>query len=169
MLVDSADKEVTDNIKTVKKTFGEVVQFEVVNMGKDGIYTTSKVTVQIIDANKALRNKIIISMAGENRVLVSGALFGAYARSDRVSKIVANAIQDSASHVNLPKLLYNLDSTKRELLTKLESRNDKTIQEIASEMRKSSSMIYYHLKELKNAGYIDDDYNITDAGKLALL
>ena len=169
LLVDSADKEVKDNIKAVKKTFEEVVQFEVVNVGKDDIYTAAKTTVQIIDANKAPGNKIIVSIAGGNRVLASAALFGAYARPDRVSKIVANATQDSASLVSLPKLSYNIGSTKRELLAKLESRNDKTIQEIASEMRKSRGMIYQHLKELKNVGYLDDDYNITDAGKLALL
>ena len=101
--------------------------------------------------------------------MASAALFGAYARPDRVSKIVANAVQERTSLVSLPKLSYNIGSTKRELLAKLESRNDKTIQEIAKEMRKSRGMIYQHLKELKDGGYLDDDYSITDAGRLALL
>jgi hypothetical protein len=36
-------------------------------------------------------------------------------------------------------------------------------------MHRTRGMIYQHLKELKDGGYLDDDYNITDAGKLALL
>ena len=30
-------------------------------------------------------------------------------------------------------------------------------------------MIYQHLRELREQGYVDDDFNITDAGRLALL
>jgi hypothetical protein len=30
-------------------------------------------------------------------------------------------------------------------------------------------MVYQHLRELKDAGYVDESFNITDAGRLALL
>jgi DNA-binding transcriptional ArsR family regulator len=40
---------------------------------------------------------------------------------------------------------------------------------MAKELRKTRGMLYQHLKELKEGGYVDDDFRITDAGRLALL
>ena len=168
LLVDSGDGKVRENIRAVKKVFERAMQFEVVKVPKDDIHAIAKMTVELIDSNKAAGNRIIISVAGANKVLTNAVLFGSYARSDRIQRIVTNSTQNNEM-ISLPKLSYNIGSTKRELLAKMEGRKDKTIMQIAKEMHRTRGMIYQHLKELKDGGYLDDDYNITDAGKLALL
>jgi len=168
LLVDSGDGKVRENIKAVKKVFERVMQFEVVRVPKDDIHAIAKATVDIIDRNKSPGNKIVVSVAGANKVLTNAVLFGSYARSDRILRIVTNSTKDSEP-ISLPKLSYNIGSTKRDLLARMEQRKGRTIIEIAKEMHRTRGMIYQHLKELREGGYLDDDYNITDAGRLALL
>ncbi len=168
LLVDDDGRELKENIKSVKKTFGEIVQFEMAKMSKDDIFAIAKAMVDLIDKNKAPGTRIVVSVGGGSRSLANAALLGCYARPDRVFKIVSNGMRDNEV-ISLPKLSYNIGSTKRELLVKMQDRRNRTILQIAKEMRKTRGMIYQHLKELKDHGYLDDDYNITDAGKLALL
>ena len=160
LLVDDDGKEIRENIKAVKKTFGDIVKIEVVKVPKDDVQVIAKTTVDLIDTNKAAGNKIIVSIAAGNRALATAVMFGCYARADRVQRIVTNGAQDNAL-VSLPKLTYNIGSTKRELLSKLNDRRGRTIMEIAKEMRRTRGMIYQHLKELKDSGYLDEDYNLT--------
>ncbi len=168
LLVDDDGKELEKNIRTAKDAVGKVVQFEVKKVPKDDLYASARETVRAIDANKAPGTRIIVSVAGGSRSLANAALLGCYARQDRVFKIVASGIKGNEV-ISLPKLSYNIGSTKRELLAKLQDRRNRTILQIAKEMRKTRGMIYQHLKELEDHGYLDDDYNVTDAGKLALL
>lgn len=168
LIVDDDGKELNNNIKTAKSLVGKVVQFEVKKVPKDDLYAVAREMVKIIDENKIPGTKIVVSIAGGSRSLANAALLGCYSRPDRVSKIVGSGIKDNEVII-MPKLSYNLGSTKRELLAKLSDRRNKTIIQIAREMKKTRGMIYQHLKELKDHGYLDDDYNVTDAGKLALL
>jgi len=39
---------------------------------------------------------------------------------------------------------------------------------MAKELKKARSMIYQHLCELKDTGYIDEKFNITEAGRMVL-
>ncbi|MBN2122449.1 ArsR family transcriptional regulator [Candidatus Micrarchaeota archaeon] len=71
--------------------------------------------------------------------------------------------------MDLPKLSHGLTKPKVELLEELGKRNGKPISEIAEEMGKTRGMLYQHLKELKEMGYVDGKFYITDAGRLALL
>ncbi|EQD32095.1 transcriptional regulator, partial [mine drainage metagenome] len=95
LLVDSGDGKVRENIKAVKKVFERVMQFEVVRVPKDDIHAIAKATVDIIDRNKSPGNKIVVSVAGANKVLTNAVLFGSYARSDRILRIVTNSTKDS--------------------------------------------------------------------------
>ena len=87
---------------------------------------------------------------------------------DRIFKIVTNK-----TNVNelseLPKLNYNLSTAKREVLTRIVKKDGKPVAQIAKEIGRTKGMVYQHLRELKDAGYVDESFNITDAGRLALL
>ncbi len=168
LLVDDDGKEVAKNIRTAREAVGKVVNVEVKKVPKDDLYAGAKATVLIIDENKTPGTRLIMSVAGGSRSLATSAMLGCYARRDRVYKLVARGIKDNKI-ISLPKLAYNIGSTKAELLRKLEDRRGRTISQIAKEMRRTRGMIYQHLKELKDYGYLDDDYTVTDAGKLALL
>ena len=62
-----------------------------------------------------------------------------------------------------------IDTAKRELLEEIAKRGDKSIPEIADALDKTKGMVYQHLKELKDNGYVDEKFYITDAGRMALL
>ena len=48
-------------------------------------------------------------------------------------------------------------------------RNGKPISAIALKLNRTRGMLYQHLKELKELGYVDEKFEITLAGRLALL
>ena len=137
-------------------------------MEKDDIYDTASKTVGLIDKEPTKDNQIVVSVTGGKRLFALGVLYGCYARADRVARIVTNtASGDELSE--LPKLNYNLRTGKREILQRIVKRNGKTVMEIAKELGRTKGAVYQHLRELKEAGYVDEDFNITDAGRLALL
>jgi predicted transcriptional regulator len=70
---------------------------------------------------------------------------------------------------DLPKLSYNLTQARREVLMKVSTKSEKSILDIANELHKTRGMVYQHLRDLKDSGYVNEDYEITDAGRLALL
>jgi DNA-binding MarR family transcriptional regulator len=71
--------------------------------------------------------------------------------------------------IELPKLSYGLTQPKKDILDAIANRDKRPIKEIATKLAKTRGMIYQHLKELKESGYVDEKFHITVAGKLALL
>ena len=43
------------------------------------------------------------------------------------------------------------------------------VRSIAEKMKKTTGMLYQHLKELRELGYVNEKFEITMAGRLALL
>jgi CRISPR-associated protein Csa3 len=88
-----------------------------------------------------------------------------------VEKIVCNNIEDEEKMelVELPKFSFGLTRPKKGLLLELLRREGRSIAEIASKLKKSRGIIYQHLKNLKEMGYVDEKFEITLAGRLALI
>jgi CRISPR locus-related DNA-binding protein len=169
LVVDTLDKTVKSNISAVEKTFGAIAKVETLKVERDNIYdTASKIVAQIDKEPHSKDNKIVVHVAGGWKTLANGVLYGCYARADRIYKIEANKATGNELS-ELPKLNYNLSTAKREVLMKIVKRNDKAVAQIASELKRTKGMVYQHLRELKDAGYVDESFNITDAGRLALL
>ncbi len=168
LIVDATNKEVKSNIAAVEKTFGTMADVKVVRVERDNIYDTAQKVVEAIDREPAKDNRIIVNVSGGWKTLTNGVLYGCYARSERIHRIFSNKI-DKKSMSELPKLNYNLGTAKREVLMRIVKRDDKTVVQIAKELKRTKGMVYQHLRELKDAGYVDESFNITDAGRLALL
>ncbi len=83
-------------------------------------------------------------------------------------EIVTNSIPGNGL-LKLPKLSYNLTEAKRSVLEKIAQSEKKSVAQIAKELKKTRGMIYQHLRELRDMRYIDEKFNITEAGRLALL
>ena len=83
-------------------------------------------------------------------------------------EIVTNSIPGNGL-LKLPKLSYNLTEAKRSVLEKIAQSEKKSVAQIAKELKKTRGMIYQHLRELRDTGYIDEKFRITEAGRLALL
>lgn len=168
LIVDTMNQEIRSNISAVEKTFGSIATIEVVKVKKDEIYDPAKKVVGIIDREASPNNRIVVNVSGGWKTLTNGVLYGCYARPDRVYRIINNKT-DKKGISELPKLGYNISAAKKEVILKIVERDNKTVAQIAKELRRTRGMVYQHLRELREAGYVDDEFNITDAGRLALL
>ena len=145
---------------------GKLVEIETVKMPEDDMVGFADKFVEILD-NEPRNRMIVVSIGGGRRLMAAGAIFGCYARPDRVYKIVGNTPKDKISE--LPLMGYSMGVQKKEILKIQAEGKDKTVAQIAGQLHKTRGMIYQHLRELREQGYVDDDFNITDAGRLALL
>ena len=168
LLVDNLDDKVKANIGLVKKIFGNVANISIVKMERADIYSTAKKTVELLEGESSHEAKIIVNVSGAWKLLANAVLYGCYARIELVDRIVCNNLDDN-SLIELPKLSYALTEAKRELLEEIAKRNGRSISDIAKKLEKTRGMIYQHLKELRDNGYVDDKFHVTDAGRLALL
>ena len=163
---DSAKKkDVMDGIEKVKEVYGKVANIEVVKVKGSDLLSIAEKTVSLLEKNE---NRKIVNISGGWKLLAQGVMYGCYARPELVDKIVVNNLEDN-SLVELPKLSFGLTSTKKELLEEISKRKGRSISEIAKKLERTRGMIYQHLKELKDNGYVDDKFNITSAGRLALI
>jgi CRISPR-associated protein Csa3 len=167
LLVNKLEGDAKQNIEKVKETFGKLVEVKAIKMPQDDIVGFATKMVEILDM-EAKNSLIVVSIGGGWRQAASGALYGCYARPDRVYKIVNNTLEGNKVS-ELPKLGYSIGTQKVRILEIIAKGNDKTVSQIASQLGKTRGMIYQHLRELREQGYVDDDFNITDAGMLALL
>ncbi|MDD5023417.1 MAG: CRISPR-associated CARF protein Csa3 [Candidatus ainarchaeum sp.] len=166
LIMDKEPKDiVTKALEKVKNTFGAVARIEAVKLDGANLYEIAKTMVDLLEKEEG--NKIV-NVSGGWKLLAQGVLYGCYARPELVEKIVCNKIEDSTL-IELPKLSYNLSSAKRELMEEIVKRNGRSIVQIAEKLGKTRGMLYQHLKELKESGYVDEKFEITLAGRMSLL
>ncbi|MFH1261771.1 MAG: CRISPR-associated CARF protein Csa3 [Candidatus Micrarchaeota archaeon] len=160
------NEKVSQDLEKVKDVYGKIATIDIVKVKGSDLLAIASKTVEFIEANKD--DRIVVNVSGGWKLLAQGVLYGCYARKDLIDRIVCNNLENN-SIVELPKLTFGLSSVKKELLEEIAKRGDKSISEIAKKLDKTRGMVYQHLKELKENGYIDDKFYITDAGKMALL
>ena len=161
---DSA-KDIARHLEKVHELYGKVAEIKEVEVDPSDIFAVAKKTTELLERS----NRSVVNVSGGWKLMAQGVLYGCYARPELVEKIVCNELPDINRLVELPKLTFGLSQTKRELLEEIEKRNGKPIAEIAEKLGKTPGMLYQHLKELKEAGYVDEKFEITLAGKMAVL
>jgi CRISPR-associated protein Csa3 len=155
--------------QTIEATFGKVIGIE---KKITSLYDTVRVAqdvANLIENEYARGNEIIVNVSGGRKPQAFGALFGAYARSDMVKKIVYVTEEDNFI-IDFPILSFNISDTKKLILEQIQS-GIRSVKTIALNIGISKGMTYNHLRELKAMGYIEekDGYSITDAGKIAVI
>ncbi len=158
-------KDIEKHLAKVHELYGRVAEIKEIEVDPSDIFAVAKKTVELLEKN----NRAIVNVSGGWKLMAQGVLYGCYARPELVEKIVCNELPDINRLVELPKLTFGLSQPKRELLDEIVKRNDKPIAEIAEKLGKTPGMLYQHLKELKEAGYVDEKFEITLAGKIAVL
>ncbi|MBI5226024.1 CRISPR locus-related DNA-binding protein [Candidatus Micrarchaeota archaeon] len=165
---DKAKLTVKENIEMLSATHGKVMKIEVEKADAyDVLATASKIT-SFIESERKAGSRVIINITGGRKILGLGLLFGAYARSDQVERVVYGADFDPKL-VDLPKMSFNVGNTKVKILEKLTGKEKLTVPELAEKIDITPAMAYVHLRELKSQGYVNENYEITTAGRLALL
>ncbi len=165
-----ARAEVKENVEKLRSLLSTVMQIEVVEANVFDVNATAAKTVKVIESEKKAGNRVVVNITGGRKILGLGVLFGAYARPDMVERVVYGAEFDPAL-VDLPKMSFRVGETKEKILRAAASGKGAAnkVAVLARAAGVTAAMAYVHLRELKAQGYINDDYEITSAGRLALL
>ncbi len=163
---DTAEKKMQAE-QLLEATFGKVIE---IRKAITSLYDPVKVArdvATLIETEHALGRKVLINVSGGRKPQAFGALFGAYARSDMVARIVYVTEEDNFI-IDFPVLSFNISPTKKMILEIIQN-GTVAVESIAVKVGISKGMAYNHLRELKSMGYINDEdgYMITDSGRLA--
>jgi CRISPR-associated protein Csa3 len=153
----------------LEATFGKVIE---IKKAVTSLYDPVRVAqdvASLIEKEHAQGRKVLINVSGGRKPQAFGALFGAYARSDMVARIVYVTEEDNFI-IDFPVLSFNISPTKK-LILELVQNGTVAVESIAMSVGISKGMAYNHLRELKSMGYITDGdgYKITDSGRLAVI
>jgi CRISPR-associated protein Csa3 len=154
---------------TLEATFGKVIEIKKAITSLYDPVRVAKDVVDIIEKEHALGRGVLINVSGGRKPQAFGALYGAFARSDMVKKVVYVTEEDNFM-IEFPILSFNLSPTKKLILEMIQN-GTVAVENIAATVGISKGMTYNHLRELKTMGYITDDggYSLTDSGRLAVI
>ena len=154
---------------TLEATFGKVIEIKKAITSLYDPVRVAKDVVDIIEKEHALGRGVLINVSGGRKPQAFGALYGAFARSDMVKKVVYVTEEDNFM-IEFPILSFNLSPTKKMILEIIQDGNV-AVENIAATVGISKGMTYNHLRELKTMGYVSDDggYSLTDSGRLAVI
>ncbi|WP_094227782.1 CRISPR-associated CARF protein Csa3 [Methanolobus psychrotolerans] len=154
---------------TLEATFGKFIEIKKVITSLYDPVRVAKDVADIIEKEHALSRNVLINVSGGRKPQAFGALYGAFARSDMVKKVVYVTEEDNFM-IEFPILSFNLSPTKKMIL-ELIQKGTMSVENIAANVGISKGMTYNHLRELKTMGYISDEegYSLTDSGRLAVI
>lgn len=165
LFVDKDITKIKNHLDKVRDLYSRVSSIDIVKVDGSNLIEIATKTIEKLEDSP---NPVIINISGGWKLLAQGVLYGCYARPELVLKIVCNKIEDNTL-VELPKLSFGLSSAKKELLVEISKRDGESIASIATKLGKTRGMLYQHLKELKDSGYVDSSFRITEAGRLGVL
>jgi CRISPR-associated protein Csa3 len=164
----AVDKKVQAE-QMLEATFGKFIE---VKKLITSLYDTVRVAQDVagaVEEEHGRGNQVMINVSGGRKPQAFGALFGAYARSDMVKRVVYVTEEDNFM-IDFPILSFNISPTKKAILEHIRQ-GEKAVTAIAGKVGISRGMAYNHIRELKDMGYISDDdgFSITDSGRLAVI
>ena len=155
-----------NNINKLKNKF-KTIKFEVIDTS---VYDIPKIVDDVckaIDKESNLGNNILLHISESRKTQSLGCLFAGFIKKDKI-KGVYYLIQETNKALPMPLLNFKLSPTKTMILKEI-AKGNKKVSKIINKTKKSKAMIYAHINELKKNGYITDNMEITDAGKICIL
>lgn len=169
LLVDKEEKEQQrKSISEIKKIFEGIVEIIEKKIDIYDILSISKETIKIIESVD-MKDDIFVDVTHGRKLQSLGVLFACYARQNRIKKIVYWTEEDKRAII-LPKISFHINGKNKKVLENIES--CKNLNELASIVGVSRPMIYRYINNLEEMGFLEkteDRYNVTDAGKIAIL
>lgn len=158
------------SIELIKQSLGSVLEIKTVKTDIYDIVDVAKESVKIIDLLSD-KDEIYVDITAGRKTKALGLLFGAYARSNRIRRILY-VKEENKQIMNLPKLSYNLTSGQHRLVEYLADNKIHSMAEFAEKIELSRGMLYKHIKELKDMDIIEETKQgivLTDFGKIVML
>tara|TARA_Y100000031_G_scaffold71464_1_gene79107 strand:- start:3 stop:602 length:600 start_codon:yes stop_codon:yes gene_type:complete len=168
--VDKSDPERKSNLKKnidkLKNKY-KTIKFEILDTS---VYDIPKIVNDVskaIDKESKLGNEITLHISEGRKTQSLGTLFASFVKKEKI-KGVFYLIQETGKALPMPLLNFKLSSTKTKILEEV-AKGNKKVSLIIEKTKKSKAMIYTHINELKRNGYITDNLEITDAGRICIL
>ena len=157
----------TSDITEIKKIYGKIMPIETIKTDSYDIVRVASDVVKKIDEEHSEGNEIILHITEGRKTMAIGAMYAAYARKKKV-KGIYYITEEKNELVSLPVLELQINSTKGRIMKEL-SKGNTEIKELAKITGKTEAMVYAHLSDLKDEGYITEDNKLTDAGRIVIL
>jgi len=171
LLIDhEPDETQQKSFDIIKQSLGSVLEIKTVETDVYDIVEVAKETVKIIDLLSD-EDEIYIDVTAGRKTKALGLLFGAYARSDRISRIMYIK-EENKQVVSLPKLSYSITPGQHKIIEFLLKNEVRSMSEFAEKVDVSKAMLYKHIKELKDMDVIEDTtegFKLTDYGRIVVL
>lgn len=171
LLIDhEPDNQQKESLNLIKKSLGSVLEIKTIQTDVYDIVSVAKETVKIIDILSD-KDEIYIDVTAGRKTKALGLLFGAYARGDRIKKIMYIKEEDK-SIISLPKLSYSITEGQRRIVDYLSKNSVKNMSEFSQQIEVSTGMLYKHIKELKLMDIVEETkkgLQLTDYGRIVIL
>ena len=157
-----ANKKQDESVALIKASLGRIITIELITTEVYDVVSIAAKVAEVIDNEQ---EKVCISITSGRKTKALGLLFGAYARPEKVAKIVYYPEEKDQPPVYLPILKFALSDSQKQVLLQLENEIDSHA-ELAEKAGISKAMVYRNIKELQQMGLIEG-MRLTDAGKMA--
>jgi CRISPR-associated protein Csa3 len=171
LLIDKKpDDKQKKSVDLIKKSLGSVLEIKTMGIDVYDIVAIAKKSIEIIDLLSD-KDEIYIDITSGRKTQAFGLLFGAYARSDRIRKIMYVKEEDKKI-ITLPKLSYSLTSGQKRIVEYISKNNIESMTDFSEEVEVSRGMLYKHIKELKEMDIIEETpegIQLTDYGQIVVM
>ncbi len=171
LLIDKeSNSEQDKSLKIIKESLGNVIDVKTIKTDVYDIVKVAAKCVEVIDMQPK-DDIIYINITSGRKTKAIGLLFAAYARHDRVKRIAYNPEEDKKAVVYLPRLSFKLTESEKKVLEYIDNGKYENTGDLAKKIDLSTAMLYRAIDELKDKDLIltEDEYKLTDAGKIARL
>ena len=171
LLIDKEpDQTQKKSIDIIKQSLGSVLEIKTVETDVYDIVDVAKESVKIIDLLSD-KDEIFVDITAGRKTKALGLLFGAYARCDRIKRIMY-VKEENKQVVNLPKLCYSITEGQRKIIEFLVKNKVKSMSDFSEKIDVSTGMLYKNIKELKSMDVIEETtegIKLTDFGRIMVL
>lgn len=132
----------------------------------DLIDMTTKISKFLIKEAKS-SNEIIVKLSNDNGILNIALFYAACYNKKNIKSVI---IYDTNLHkiLHLPLFDFKLSDAKKVILKNIQ-KGKNSIEDIAKAVGRSNSMVYNHIRDLKDMGFIEkDSLKINNAAEIIL-
>lgn len=171
LLIDKEPDETQQkSLEVIKQSFDTVLEIRTIATDIYDIVEVAKETVKILDLLSD-KDEIYIDITAGRKTKALGLLFGAYARINRVKRIMY-VKEKNKQIVTLPRLSYSISPGQHKIINYLMNHEVRSMSDFSSDVGVSQAMLYKHIRELKDMDIIEDTkegIKVTDYGRIVVL
>ncbi len=153
--------------KEFRERYKGLIEVVRVTIPQYDIASGAEQIVRII--RKEAEHEVYVHTSEGRKTMMLSLLFAAYVEKRKVKPAYYVGSEDhKAKLIQLPLLEFRVRGNKKKILQELKAGEDDAVK-IGKKLGIHKSMVYSHLKALIRDGYLDEDWKLTDAGRVVVL